>query len=416
MAFASLFDVSAEARAPGVRTAGPAVLSLALIDARNATLRLLQALEPGLQARGEPAAAALAIQLAGHAGWFAEYWIGRNTRRAAGVACPASPTRLASIEPGADAWWARPEEAADSAEAPAWVDRPDTDATRAYLEETLEGTLELLDKAPDTDEALYFYRLALLHEDLRHEQLLRLAQAHGVALVLPQATSAGASRAALSLPATRWTLGAPAPGFSFDNENGEHVVEVPAFEIDAVPVSWAQYAEFVDDGGYEREALWLPDGWRWLAAREAQHQRGPRHVEQIGAAGQTVVQQRFGRSVRVEGRAPALHLAWWEADAWARWAGRRLPSEVEWEVAARHGGASGFAWGDVREWCSNSLRPWPGFVAGPWADYSTPWFGRARVLRGASFLTPERLRHPRFRGFALPGDDGQFAGLRTCAI
>ena len=414
MAFASLFDVSSEARSPEVRSAGRAVLSLALIDARNATLRLLQSLEPGLQARGEPAAAALACQLAGHAGWFAEYWIGRNTRRAAGAACPASPTRLASIEPGADAWWEQPGDA--NAPALALADLPDTAATRAYLEETLDGTLELLDKANDSDDALYFYRLAVLHEDLRHEQLLRLAQAHGVALVLPPATSATAAQPTVLLPATRWTLGAAAPGFSFDNENGPHVVEVPSFEIDAVPVSWAQYAEFVDDGGYEREALWLPDGWRWLAAREAQHQRGPRHVEQIGAAGQTVVQQRFGRSVRVEGRAPASHLSWWEADAWARWAGRRLASEVEWEVAARHGVASGFQWGDVREWCSNSLRPWPGFVAGPWADYSVPWFGRARVLRGASFLTPQRLRHPRFRGFALPGEDGQFAGLRTCAV
>ena len=150
---------------PAMRQAGRDGLSLALIDARNHTLRLLAAHEAAVtQVAPAPAATghAPAVWLAGHAGWFAEHWIARNTLRAQGSACPHQPPRLASIEPHADIWWAQHE----PSQVPGPVGLPGFAATRAWLLETLETTLELLEKTPDNDDALYFYRLALCHDCL----------------------------------------------------------------------------------------------------------------------------------------------------------------------------------------------------------------------------------------------------------
>jgi len=198
-------------------------------------------------------------------------------------------------------------------------------------------------------------------------------------------------------------------------------VQVPEFEIDAQPVSWAQYVEFIADGGYDREELWRPEGWSWLQAEAARDgRRGPRHVEQIGVASGAVMQSVFGRATRMGAGQPVMHASWWEADAYARWAGRRLPAEAEWEIAALQAGRRGFRWGDVHEWTAGTLRPFDGFRSDAWtpqAELDTRnVFGRARVLRGASFATRRRLRHPRARGWALPERDDGFVGFRTCAI
>lgn len=404
-----------------MRHAGRELLSLALMDARNHTLHLLAQYEQGL------AATALAVPrrdelepplwLAGHLGWFAEFWIGRNTQRALGPACPAEPARLASIEPQADRWWSPllvPREAR-------WQLRlPDLAAVRSWLLETLEGTLDLLAKTPDDDAALYFYRLALFHEDLRGEQFVRMGQALGLPLRLPL-PAGGQPREAVLVPATRWVLGSGAGGFIFDNEKWAHEVEVPEFEIDAQPVSWAQFVEFVADGGYDRPEFWRPEGWQWLQEQAGgEGRRGPRHVEQIGVTSGAVLQTLFGKATRMAGSQPVMHASWWEADAWARWAGRRLPTEVEWELAAHNAARRGFRWGDVHEWTASTLRPWPGYTAGPWALTSDcsgeALFGSARVVRGASFATRARMKHPKLRGFALPQRDDAFVGFRSCAV
>jgi iron(II)-dependent oxidoreductase len=346
-----------------------------------------------------------ALWQAGQAGWFAERWIGRNPQRHQGAACPARPTRLPSSEASADTWWGE-----------GATQGPDLATTRGYLLEQLENTLELLDKSPEDDAGLYFYRLAVLHEDLCGERLLVQAQRLGVPVPLQPREPTRAAEPQL-LPATRWVLGAEPGGLVLDNEVGRHEVAVPEFEIDAHPVSWAQWVEFVDDGGYDRDELWNPAGWAWLEQQVAHEgRRGPRYVEQIGVASGAVMQQRFGRTVRMAAHHSAMHLSWWEADAWCRWAGRRLPSEVEWEIAARTAARRGFDWGGVHEWMAGTLQPWPGFTAGPWAEYSAPWFGRARALRGASFATRARWHDPVFRGFALPDDDARFVGFRSCAV
>jgi iron(II)-dependent oxidoreductase len=198
------------------------------------------------------------------------------------------------------------------------------------------------------------------------------------------------------------------------------VVEVPEFEIDAQPVCWSQYVEFIDDSGYDRPELWHAEGWTWLE-REAQREgrRGPRYVEQIGVASGAVLQSMFGKPTRMGASQPVMHVSWWEADAWARWAGRRLPTEAEWEIAATQAARRGFRWGDVREWTAGTLRPWPGFAADPWtvsAELAAPAvFARARVQRGASFATRSRMKHPKARWWALPERDDDFVGFRTSA-
>lgn len=417
---------------PAMRMAGKDLLSLALIDARNHTLHLLSRYEEALDSPalavphrpGEPGVLP-PLWLAGHIGWFAEWWVARNTQRAFGIDCPQRPTRLASIDPAADGWWdPRHWQGSDPAQPDArWsTQAPDAAVVRGYLLDTLEGTLELLDRAAETDAGLYFYRLALFHEDLRGEQLIVMGQTLGlpIGLALP---AVPAARAPVSLPATRWRMGLADAGFAPAQELGQDELLVPEFEIDAQPVTWQQYVEFVDDGGYDRTELWRPGGIEWLA-QQPEGRRAPRHVEQLGVArngtGGAVLQRRFGQAVRVAGHQSAVHLSWWEADAWARWAGRRLATEAEWEVAAHTASRLGFRWGDVQEWMAGTLRPWDGYRADPWSAGTEhdpqPAFGQARVLRGSSFASRARMRSPRRRGFALPARDDGFFGFRTCAL
>ena len=407
---------AASTGSPAMRQAGRELLSLALIEARNTTLDLLARYERAWHDALQPPGVAdvalrAALRLAGHIGWFAEWWIGRNTQRAYGAACPARATRLASIEPHADLWWATPD--AD-VQAPGAADAVQV---RAYLLETLESTLEMLAHAGQADAGLYFYRLALLHEDLCCEQLLQLAQREGVPLGL-ELPGPATQREPLQLPAVRWQLGAPPAGFCFAHERGAHEVPVPEFEIDAQPVAWNQFVEFVDDGGYDRAELWSPQGWIWV---QQQGRRAPRYVEQIGAGrGGGVLQRRFGSATRVAGTHAAVHLSWWEADAWARWAGRRIATEVEWEVAAHHAARRGWRWGEVHEWTAGTLQPWPGYQPDTWSMGTAfdpqASFRQARVLRGASFATPPRLHWLRARNFATPERDDGFFGFRTCAL
>jgi ergothioneine biosynthesis protein EgtB len=405
---------------PDMRRASREQLSLALMDARNYTLQLLARLEQGLgpALRVPPSDETVPpLWLAGHVAWVAEYWIGRNPQRGLGPRCPADGVRLASVEPEADQWF----DPGLAPHAARWsLPLPGAEAIRAYLLDTVETTLELLEHAPDEDDALYFFRMALFHEDLRGEELVTIAQTVGapLGLVLPQGA---ALREPLLLPAARWHLGwSDDASFALDIERGHEPVQVPEFEIDAQPVAWSQYVEFIADGGYDRPELWDPRGWDWLQRQSAEGRRGPRHVEQIGVASGAVLQSVFGKPTRMGATQPVMHASWWEADAWARWAGRRLPTEAEWEIAALQAGRRGFRWGDVREWTAGTLRPFAGFRADAWAPQAEldaqALFGTARVLRGASFASRSRMRHPRARAWAVAERDDGFFGFRTCAI
>jgi gamma-glutamyl hercynylcysteine S-oxide synthase len=405
---------------PSMRQAGRELLSLALMDARNHTLHLLSHFEQAQEDENTHQQGSVEwvrpAWLAGNIAWLAEYWIGRNPQRHLGSACPGDAVRLASIDPNADAWF---NPALVPRDARGQLDLPPMESIRAYLLDTLESTLELLEKAGPDDDGLHFFRVALFHEDLRCEQLITLAQTVGVPLKLALPVGVQ-SREPLLVPAARWPLGSSPGGFVFDVEKWAHEIDVPEFEIDAQPVNWGQFVEFVDEGGYDRAELWSPQGWQWLQRKAGEEgRRGPRYVEQIGSASGAVMQTHFGKASRMSSSQSVMHVSWWEADAWARWAGRRLPTEVEWELAAHSAARRGFRSGEVREWTASTLRPWPGFAPDAWTantDFEAqPYFGVARVQRGGSFAARSRMKHPKFRGFALPDRDDAFVGFRTCS-
>ncbi len=395
-----------------MRGAGPDLLSLALIDARNCTLRWLAAFEPVLPALGPSALADPPLWLVGHAAWFQEYWIARHVQRGRGEAADRRGPHLASIEREADDWFD-----------PSVHDRvqrwrlalPEPAALRQYLVETLDATLDLLAAAGDSDAALYVFRLALRREDIVGEALAAAAQAlqlppdpEAPAPWLPRPARAG--REPIGFPAQRFTLGSAPGGLVPANERWAHEVAVPEFEIDAQAVSWARYAEFVVDGGCDEPQWWSAEGWAWV---QAEARRAPRYVEQMR---QAVLVQRQGQMQRVGPAQAAVHVSRHEAEAWCRWAGRRLPTEAEWELAALQGAPRGFVWGEVFEWVLGSARPYPGGGEVPPGFSPFPEPGRCGVLRGASWMTRSRQRHPRARRFAAPHRDELFCGFRSCAL
>lgn len=387
-----------------MRIAGKELLSLALMDARNHTLRWASAFE------SSPVGVAPLLRELGQIGWFQEYWIARNVQRRRGDQGDATRPKLASILPGADEFFELPRAPLARRAEPAL---PDIQTIRQYLVDSLETTLELLENTPDDDDALYFYRLALLREDACVERFAVLSQTLGFDAGLLAPMVARPVRDPLLLPSTKRYVGSGAGGLVFDNERWAHEVALAEYEIDSQPVTWSQYGEFVEDGGYDDRRHWTTAGWDWV---QAQGRRTPRYVDQLRHG---VLQQRFGKLVRVPQAQAVVHVTWFEADAWCRWASRRLPNEAEWETAAVLGATRGFRWGDVREWMAGTVRPYPGFVAASPGQHDSTFQEpdpQKRVLRGASFATPGRLRDERARGAADPSTDEGFFGFRSCAF
>ena len=370
--------------AQAMRNADRELLSLALMHTRNRTLAWLTVLErlPG------------ACWIAGRAAWWQERWIARNVQRSRGAAADVTRAPLASIEPLADGLWAQPGDASG----------PPPDALRAYLEETLEVTLDLLAATDNSDDVLHWHRAALFEEDACMLRFAVLAQQQRVdsKRLLPERLLR-ALRPPVWFPAQRWMLGSlRGLGYVPPAEQWAHEEPVPEFEIDAQAVSWQQFAEFVEDGGYDDVRWWSEDGAHWL---QADTRRTPRDVEQLRHG---VLLQRFGQLVRAPAGEAASMLSWYEAQAWCAWAGRRLPTEVEWELAASLGASRGVTWGDVPEWMAGRARAWPG---GPVVDEAT-----LRVQRGVAWFEPRRLAHPKARRFVAPERDDGFAGFRSCAL
>lgn len=394
-----------------MRHASADALSLALMDARNRTLQRLAVFEGLGEVLAPPFELDPPAWVAGQAGRFQEFWISRNVQRTRGESCDPKAVRLASIDPVMD-WWLDP---AATSRAQRWQgSAPPFDALRAYLAATLEDTLELLEKCEPSDQGLYFHRLALLHEDRLGEALAVLAQTLGIAAQQPEQRwpelPSRSRRDALPFAGRRVTLGSAPGGCVPDNEGPSIETSVPEFEIDAQAVCWAQYAEFVADGGYDDARWWHEAGWQWV---EANGRRAPRHVEQLAGG---VLLRRQGRLQRVPGAQAAVHISWYEADAWCRWAGRRLPTEIEWAVAASEAAARGFAWGDVFEWMAGSVRDGGSQRNGPARLDAPPVEAGWRKLRGASFMTAARQKHPAARRFLSSEHDAAFCGFRSCAV
>ena len=396
-----------------MRRANAPTLAVALADARRALLELFaayrRALPASLEIRYAPELNPPLWEL-GHVAWFEEYWIARNPQRLRGAAADPDVARAAPLLPGADALY----HSSRVAHTRRWhLDLPGADHTLDLMRATRERTLALLADARDDDDALYFYRLALCHEDMHREAWVYMAQHLAIDLGVAVAPAPAGPRhdSDWALPGGRWQLGSDGAGFAFDNELGAHEVELAPFAIARAPQTWRSYLPFIEAGGYDDERLWTADGWTW----RQRHSNGrPRYLQQEDGVWRLA---RFGRWAELDLDAPVLHVSAHEAQAWCRWAGRRLPSEAEWEYAAVTAASAGepFAWGQVWEWTASLFAPYPGFAPHPYRDYSTPWFDGRPVLRGASFATAPRMKHPRYRNYFDAERNDLFAGFRSCA-
>jgi len=362
-----------------IRRLSGAALADALRDSRARTLALLDDLsDPQWQVPQQPGINPPAWELA-HLAWFGEFWILRGPHRVGsdGFVHAAQPARFA----GPDALF-------DSARLPhdaRWTaPLPSRERVREMLALQLDACLDALPDGDD-DRALYFHRLALFHEDMHGEAFVWLRAALGYPAPAGAELPRNEGRPPLRIEGGEMSIGTPRGehGFWFDNEQPAMRVALAPFEIDAEPVSNAAFLRYVEAGGAP------PPRWR-------------RHGGQW--------QQRwFDRWLPLEPAQPVVHVSALDAEAYCRWAGRRLPSAPEWETAAAQ-----IAWGHrVWEWTSTLFAPYPGFEPGPYQDYSAPWFGDHRELRGGAFATHDRLHHPRYRNFFLPARADIFAGFRT---
>ena len=269
---------------------------------------------------------------------------------------------------------------------------------RAYMGEVRERTLDVLagvEIGPDADDRLlregFVYEMLVAHELQHQETMLQLLQMLDVPYrpaeadpgrFVPEAIDVEGGT--IRIDAGSHEIGAPDRGFAYDNERPRHPVELPAFEIDRTPVTNSAYIAYMEETGAEPPMYWERDGAGWV--RTAMGIRAP-----------------------VDPAQPVVHVSWKEADAFARHAGRRLPSEFEWEAARPRLEGVGGAW----EWTSSDFRPYPGFEAFPYKEYSEVFFGgEYKVLRGAAWATHPHVARPSFRNWDLPQRRQIFAGFR----
>lgn len=423
-------------------------LADSLRDARARTLELVTGLTPEQLFGPRLDIVNPLLWEIGHVAWFHEHFALRSIRG-------GSP-----LLPNADALY-------DSSRVPhdsRWdLPLPTLEGTLDYMRRVEEALLDRLD-GPRADETTgYLYQLTTFHEDMHDEAFTYTRQT--LAYPAPRFAAASAPDAAGPWPGDvevsggEFRLGAtPEAPFVFDNEKWSHAVLVRPFEIARAPVTNAEFAAFVADGGYRRRKHWDDEGWHWREGARAEH---PIYWQPGSSGGWTV--RHFDRTEPLQPHQPVVHVNWHEANAWCRWAGRRLPSEIEWEVAAaaepNADGSLGarkrrFPWGEappdraranldgaalgcvdvaacpqgdsawgcrqmvgnVWEWTASVFTPYPGFAADIYADYSAPWFHTRKVLRGGAWITRGRMISNMYRNFFTPERRDIYAGFRTAAL
>ncbi len=386
----------------------------------------------------------------GHLAWFHEHFILR---------------RLDGHPPlmdGADALY-------DSARVPhatRWsIPLPALPETLAYMARVHAALIRRLADREPTPEEADLYQLVTFHEDMHDEAFTYTRQTLGypapafAASASARPPGTGPWPGDVAVGGGTWRLGAePGGGFVFDNEKWAHPVPVAAFRIARAPVTNAAFADFVADGGYREAAYWDAEGARWRDGCGAEH---PVSWTRRGARDWTV--RRFDRDAPLAPDQPVVHVSWHEANAYCRWAGRRLPTEAEWEAAAAGvpapngdlgavkraypwGGAAptpdranldgghlgcvdvaaypegDSAWGcrqmlgNVWEWTASPFLPFPGFAPDAYKEYSVPAFGTRKVLRGGAWATRARMVDTAYRNFFGPDRRDVFAGFRTVAL
>jgi iron(II)-dependent oxidoreductase len=365
------------------------------------------------------------------------------------------------------------------------------------MEAVLLRAIGELDRTRDlSPDEFYFYLLATFHEGMHAEAIAYTRQTLGYAA--PRFTQSESATVGdhpsgdlcsgdVEIPGGTFLIGAtPDFAFVFDNEKWAHAVEVKPFRIARAPVTNGEYLAFVEDGGYRKPQFWSAEGWHWLAsdgapqletsfakffnrdmrsrsepAKSKDKLRHPMYWQR--EANGRWLQRIFDHDVPLGEKFPVLHVSWYEAEAYCRWAGRRLPSEAEWEFAASAEPSTDgrgisqhrrrFPWGDdpptaeranldwrntgpvevtaypegdsafgcrqmignVWEWTADDFLPYPGFTIDPYKEYSKPWFGTHKVLRGGCWATRTLLIRNTWRNFYTPDRNDVWAGFRTCA-
>ena len=426
-------------------TLTPDLLARELATSRDRSLALLDPLdEHDLTRQVSPLMSPLVWDLA-HIGNYEELWL---LREVAGVA---------PLRPEIDRLY-------DAFEHPR-AERPTLPIlgpadTRAYLAGVRSHVLDVLDHTAFDGRPLvqdgFVFGMVVQHEHMHAETILATLQLRGGNRTLPLDAPLPAGR---PIPAHDDVLvaggesvqGTATDPWSLDNERPAHGICLPSFRIDRVPVTNAMYAGFLEAGGYSDPRLWTDRGWEHL---QSSGRRAPMTWKPDGAGGWTCA--RFGETVTLDPEAPVEHICWYEADSYARWAGRRLPTEAEWEKACGWDPVAGrlrrFPWGDedptpahanlgqratrpapvgaypagasaygveqmigdVWEWTASGFEPYPGTRAFPYREYSEVFYGGDfRVLRGGSWATHPTAVRTTFRNWDLPVRRQIFSGFRT---
>ena len=413
-------------------------LARELTYARDRTLRLVDFDDAELGRQYDPLMSPLVWDLA-HIGWQEELWLLRGN----------NPDRPGLLEPQVERCYdAFVNSRASRVNLPLL---PPSDA-RTYCSTVRNKVLDTLDGL-DNDDTGFNFGLVISHENQHDETMLQALNLRTGSPLMDRGSALPSGRAGVAgesvlVPGGEFVLGVDAVSepHSLDNERNAHVVDLPAFRIGRVPVTNGEWRQFIDDGGYQQQRWWSDRGW---THRQEAGLTAPQFWNLDGT------RTRFGHVEEIPADEPVQHITYFEAEAYAAWAGARLPTEVEWEKAAAWDPAAGkkrrFPWGaseptehlanlggdalrpapvgaypagasaygaeqmlgDVWEWTSSPLRPWPGFTPMLYEQYSQPFFdGDYKVLRGGSWAVAPSTLRPSFRNWDHPIRRQIFSGVR----
>jgi iron(II)-dependent oxidoreductase len=432
----------------GMRSLNPATITRQMMDAHARTLKLIDGLDDA-QMMGEKLATVNPLRWEiGHAAYFYEFWVLRQHLGHAPIRAD-SDSLYDSITIAHDDRWNLP--------------LPSLGETRGYIESVLEKIKKVLADGDDPKRD-YLAQYAVFHHDMHNEAYTYTRQTLNyptpdIALPGHVILDAGGWDGDAEIPGGSFMLGASkGDGFVFDNEKWAHEVEVKPFRIAKAAVSYGDFAAFVEAGGYQKRAYWDDAGWAWREQRELQH---PAYWRRQNGHWQV---RQFDQWHSLALNAALIHVCWHEAQAYCHWAGRRLPTEAEWELAAtgelsadgkklsankryfpwgdaeptaEHANLDGYALGtvdvgahaagdsafgcrqmigNVWEWTQDTFNPYPGFEPDMYRDYSQPLFGITKVLRGGAWTTRGRMIRNSWRTYYGPDRNDVFAGFRTCAL